>query len=160
MEEAASAAGQKYLLTFFGKNADVTDKEDQEVQPLQQSIMLSVTERPESDTSVEGNQDEDDITDGRRSPQGTSTSADAQGSCWYKGKKLDINWLLLSEDCLKVTREVRDKRQRPVVKCSLRSEYELEVRKFANNGRIPLASGICVDGKDKLGCRPFIITCS
>ena len=80
-------------------------------------------------------------------------------SCWYKGKKVEINWLLLSEDCLEVTREVKDKQQRLVMKCLLCSKYELEVRRFANNEQIPLASGICVDGKDTmLGCRPFI-TC-
>ena len=36
------------------------------------------------------------------------------------------------------------------MKCSLCSKYEMEVRKFANNGRIPLACGVCVDGKDRL----------
>ena len=36
------------------------------------------------------------------------------------------------------------------MKCSLCSKYKLEVRKFANNGQIPFARGICVDGKDRL----------
>ena len=60
---------QKSLLTFFAKDADATEKQ------VQQQPMLSVTE---SDVSVEGNQN--DITDSRQSPQGTSTSVDAQAS--------------------------------------------------------------------------------
>ena len=54
------------------------------------------------------------------------------------------------EDCLELAKEVKDNRQRPVMKCTLRSKYEMEVRKFANNGRIPLARGVRVDGKDRL----------
>ena len=138
LEEAASAAGQKSLPTFFAKDAGATEKQ------VQQQHMLSVTE---SDVNVQGNQN--DITDGRQSPQDTSSSIDAQPSCWYKSNKLDIDWLLLSEDCLKVTREVKDKCQRPVMKCLLCRKYELEVRRFANNqwrtlqeilgGRVPKA---------------------
>ena len=54
------------------------------------------------------------------------------------------------EDCLGLAKEVKDNRQRPVIKCLLCSKNEMEVRKFANNGRIPLPCGVRVDGKDRL----------
>ena len=71
---------------------------------------------------------------------------------WYKGKKLDLNWQLLAEPCLELRREAQkgQQRRRPVITCMLCSEYELEVKRFAVNGRIPIVRGIRVDGKDRL----------
>ena len=64
-----------------------------------------------------------------------------------KRKKLDIDWLVLSEECLELTKEIKDNRQRPLIKCLFCSKYEMEVRKLASNGRVPLACGVRVDGK-------------
>ena len=48
--------------------------------------------------------------------QETSVStAESQAPLWFKGKKLDMNWLLLSEQCLNFKIEVKDKWQRPVM---------------------------------------------
>ena len=59
---------------------------------------------------------------------------------WYRGKKLDLNWLLLAEDCLESSRAVFGKRKRQVITCLLCGNNESEVRKFKVNGRIPVTN--------------------
>ena len=44
---------------------------------------------------------------------------------WYKGMKLDINWLLEAENCLVLKKELKDQRKRPIVTCLLCNKYEL-----------------------------------
>ena len=51
---------------------------------------------------------------------------------------------------MEVKKELKDKKQRPVMTCLVCNKYEYEVRKLASNGRIPVAGGIRVDGKNRL----------
>ena len=69
---------------------------------------------------------------------------------WYKGMKLDINWLLEAENCLVLKKELKDQRKRPIVTCLLCNKYELQARKLTTNRQLPIAYGVRVDGKDRL----------
>ena len=71
---------------------------------------------------------------------------------WYRSKKLSVSWLLLSESCLKIKTEMKDKKRRQLMTCSVCKEYENKVIQFSANGRLPMASGIRVDGKERLKC--------
>ena len=142
LREAASATGQKSLLTFLKKDSDVSATEKPAKTPQQPLL-----------SEQEGNNG-NDIPVADQNLQ--ATSKEIQTSCWYKGKKLDIDWLVLSEECLELTKEIKDNRQRPLIKCLFCSKYEMEVRKLASNGRVPLACGVRVDGKDK-NCSEFIL---
>jgi len=71
---------------------------------------------------------------------------------WYRSKKLSISWLLLSESCLEIKTEMKDKKRRQLMTCSVCKEYENKVIQFSANGRLPMASGIRVDGRERLKC--------
>ena len=71
---------------------------------------------------------------------------------WYRSKKLSVSWLLLSESCLEIETEMKDKKQQQLMTCSVCTEYENKVTQFSANGRLPMASGIRVDGKERLKC--------
>jgi hypothetical protein len=90
--------GQKSLLTFFEKNSNVNATEKRVQQPL-----LS-----EKESNIIAGGDGNDLTVDSQSPQ--ATSMETQTSCWCKGKKLDTNWLVSSEDCLELAKEVKDNR--------------------------------------------------
>ena len=60
-----------------------------------------------------------------------------------------MNWLLLSEQCLDLRREEKDKRQRLLMSCLLCRKYEGQVIKFTSNEQLPISAGIHVDGKDR-----------
>ena len=141
LKEAASATGQKSLLTFLKKDSDVSATEKPAQTPQQPSL-------PEQEGNNKAGNNGNDIPVAGQSLQ--ATSKEIQTSCWYKGKKLDIDWLVLSEECLELTKEIKDNRHRPLIKCLLCSKYEMEVRRFASNARVPLACGVRVDGKDRL----------
>ena len=66
-------------------------------------------------------------------------------SMWYKGKKLDSSWLILSKCCLKIHTEMKNKKRRQVMTCELCKKYEEQIVKFSVNGRLPVASGVRID---------------
>ena len=68
---------------------------------------------------------------------------------WYNEMKLDVNWLLKAHDCLEMRKEIKDHRNRPIVKCLVCSKYELQVRKMSASNHLPIANGVRVDGKDR-----------
>ena len=76
-----------------------------------------------------------------------STNSDAE---WYKGKKLDLEWLLQSHQCLSISREKYINRKRTFVTCLICAAHEDDVKKYSNNGKVPLARGVRTDGKDRL----------
>ena len=45
---------------------------------------------------------------------------------WYNEMKLDVNWLLKTHDCLEMRKEIKDHRNRPIVKCLVCSKYDSE----------------------------------
>ena len=64
---------------------------------------------------------------------------------------MEINWLLLSNSCLEASKGTfKEDRARLYITCMLCQQYELEVKKFTVNGRLPIANGIRADGKDRL----------
>lgn len=69
---------------------------------------------------------------------------------WYKGMKLDVDWLLDAAKCLVLKKEIKDQRKRPTVTCLLCNKYELQVRNMISNCQLPIANGVRVDGKDRL----------
>ncbi len=74
---------------------------------------------------------------------------DSTSNDWYKGMKLDIDWLLDAAKCLVLKKEIKDQRKRPTVTCLLCNKYELQVRKMTSNCQLPIAT-VRVDGKDRL----------
>ena len=99
LREAASAAGQKSLSKFLKKNSDVSAMEKQ-VQPIQQPLLS------ENKSNITAGYNKNDITVDSQSSQ--IISIETQTSSWYKGKKLDIDWLVSSEDWLEITRAIKD----------------------------------------------------
>ena len=82
----------------------------------------------------------------------SSKNSERQQQCqWYKGNKLDLNWLLLSNSYLETSKKMmNDHRKRQVVTCKLCQKYESHVKRFTVNGQLPIASGMRADGKDRL----------
>ena len=85
-------------------------------------------------------------------PDTAGSKIDSTDVSWYTGNNVDLKWLLLAESCLEVGRKDQrgPNRQGPVVTCLLCTKYELEVKRYATNGRIPVGSGVRIDGKDRL----------
>ena len=69
---------------------------------------------------------------------------------WYNEMKIDVNWLLKTQDCLKMRKEIKGQRNRPILKFLVCSKYELQVRKMSVSNHLPIANGMRVDGKDRL----------
>ena len=86
LREAASATGQKSLLTFLKKDSDVSATEKPGKMP--QQPLLS---EQEGDNKAGNNGNDIPVADQNLQ----ATSKEIQTSCWYKGKKLDIDWLVL-----------------------------------------------------------------
>ena len=143
LSAAASAPGQQSLLGMFG-----TQKAGNSVAKL--NFMEETVLAQPADELVQfsaGKQNE--MVDDRDQLKKLSTKDDI---AWYRGKKLSVSWLLLSESCLEVKTEMKDKKRRQLMTCSLCKEYENKVTQFSANGRLPMASGIRVDGKERLKC--------
>jgi hypothetical protein len=71
-------------------------------------------------------------------------------SVWYKGEKLDINWLLKRHSCLKKYVKTSGKCNRPYISCTTCRAYEADAAKLSRNGIVPMAYGIQVESKQKL----------
>ena len=144
IRDAATARGQRSLLEMFesGGNSRKTTDDD---------IRIPGPDGPlTSKLNAEELEDDDDAvilaqatltTDSKNAkPVPFTSSMSKVNDEWYRGKKLDLNWLLLAEDCLESSREVFGKRKRQVITCLLCGNNESEVRKFNVNGRRPVAN--------------------
>jgi hypothetical protein len=69
---------------------------------------------------------------------------------WYKNNKIDLKWLLEAHNCLSASRDKFGDRTRPSVTCLVCATHEEHVKRFSSNGQVPLARGVCADGKDRL----------
>jgi len=141
LKECASAVGQKSILSMFGKRDSDTVEVENAAEVLEEGLLHDESSPPSS--KVAKSDTTNVITENAK-------QQDEFGTHWYKGKKLDLNWLIMSESCLEVRYERKDKRQRPIMKCLVCNQLEMHVRRFTVNGRIPVAQGIRVDGKDRL----------
>lgn len=65
---------------------------------------------------------------------------------WYKGSKLDVNWLLQSFCVLKKVKPGK----RSGLQCVLCFEQISNAKTFSRNGQVPIADGIRCDGKKEL----------
>ena len=70
----------------------------------------------------------------------------------YRSIKLSVRWLLLSECCLEFKTEMKDRKRRQLMTCSVCKKFVNQVTQFSANGRLPMASGIPFDGKERLKC--------
>ena len=118
LSAAASAPGQQSLLGMFG-----TQKAGNSVAKL--NFMEETVLAQPADELVQfsaGKQNE--MVDDRDQLKKLSTKDDI---AWYTGKKLSVSWLLLLESCLEVKTEMKDKKRRQLMTCSLCKEYENKV---------------------------------
>lgn len=78
-----------------------------------------------------------------------SDRADA-GSSLYRGRKLDLEWLLKTHPYLKKMVQADKNRNRTNVCCTICQEYKDEASRVAKNGTVPIASGVRADGVKSL----------
>ena len=64
--------------------------------------------------------------------------------------KLDVSWLLKTNDCLEMRKEIKDQENRLILKCLVCSKYEFQVCKMSANSHLPITNGVRVEGKDRL----------
>lgn len=122
-------------------------KSEYSVQPP--APALSTTSQLDSRAIIEDSQaSQTDKTAQTITPVASSTPATV--SSWYKGMKVDKNWLLNSHSCLSAFQDVVGKRSRPMVKCLTCQNYESEARKLSLNGTVPIAFGIPVHNSQGL----------
>lgn len=69
-----------------------------------------------------------------------STSVNSE---WYKGFKLNVNWLIQTFDFLKKVKLGK----RSGIQCILCFNQISEAKKLSRNGQVPIADGIRCDGK-------------
>ena len=145
---AALAPGQKSLVGMFCQQT-VKPSSSISKESIEAPEVVHVGEEKFASSSKEKNEQNDKQNE---IEQPESKEGEAN-SMWYKGKKLDSSWLILSECCLKIHTEMKNKKRRQVMTCCVRNmckKYEEQVVKFSVNGRLPMASGVRIDGKEKL----------
>ncbi len=174
LEQSANAPGQLSLLEMFrstSTNSSTTTNTDSEcidtVEEMPSEIMEFACEKSqhveypdpvpvmvvvESDTEVKETTNASNQNCENVETVSTSKSdfKDSKSNDWYKGMKLDVDWLLDAAKCLMLKKEIKDQRKRPTVTCLLCNKYELQVRKMTSNCQLPIANGVRVDGKDRL----------
>ena len=141
LSAAASAPRQKSLLGMFGNQkagnsaikSNLTD-ETVSAQPTEELVQCP--------TDKQNEMDDDQL----------KKFSAKDDTVWYRTKKLSISWLLLSESCLEVKTKMKDKKRPQLMTCSVCKEYEKQVTQLSANGRLPMASGIRVDGKEQFKC--------
>ncbi len=67
---------------------------------------------------------------------------------FYKGKRINLDWLLQAHHCLTASKEKYGDRLRPCVTCSVCAAHEEEIKRFSSNGKVRLAKGVRADGKE------------
>ena len=140
LEQSANAPGQLSLLEMFrstSTNSSTTTNTDSEcidtVEEMPSEIMefaceKSHVEHPhpvpvmvvvESDTEVKETTNASNQNCENIETVSTSKSdfKDSKSNDWYKGMKLDVDWLLDAAKCLMLKKEIRDQRKRPTVTC-------------------------------------------
>ena len=149
LKECASAVAQKSIFSMFGKKDSDTVEVENTAEVLEEGLLHDESPPPPSKVAKS---DTTNVTTENAKQQ------DEIGTHWYKGKKLDLNWLIMSESCLEVRYERKDKRQRPIMKCLVCKQLEMHVKRFTVNGRIPVAQGIRQSAEYGM-CTPEIFLC-
>ena len=148
--EAAQASASYPLGPEPEEACDTGEKSDYQNVPIAELETEDLIDKePISCTAEEA--DANNNGPNKRAKNDDAPSSSNPGCSWYKGNKLEINWLLLSNSCLEASkRTFKEDRARQYITCMLCQQYELEVKKFTVNGRLPIANGIRADGKDRL----------
>lgn len=79
-----------------------------------------------------------------------STSSVSEGSNWYHGLKLDLDWLLNTYTFLQKSTRYEGNRNRNYVSCTICGKFKDEAAKVSKNGTVALAEGIRVDSDKKI----------
>ena len=141
----ALAPGQKSLVGMFSQQT-VKPSSSISKESIEAPEVVHVGEEKFASTSKEKNEQNDKQNEIKQ-PESKEGEAN---SMWYKGKKLDSSWLILSGCCLKILTEMKNKKRRQVMTCELCKKYEVQVAKFSVNRRLLMASEVRIDGKEKL----------
>jgi hypothetical protein len=168
LQQSANAPGQRSLFEMFRstttnsstttnterecigtaeeRSNEIIDFSGEKSQHVELPDPVPVMVVVESDTEAK----ETTNTCGNIATVSTSKSDSKNSNDWYRGMKLDVDWLLDAAKCLVLKKEIKDKRKRPTVTCLLCNKYEFQVRKMTSNCQLPIANGVRVDGKDRL----------
>ena len=142
LEQSAACSGQKTLFDMLSRPSS-TSKTTLATTGQAHASMIDTTTETNNETTVTM-LEEIQISSVPVLPQHVSSPD------WYNEMKLDVNWLLKTHDCFEMRKEIKDHRNRPIVKCLVCSKYELQVRKMSANNHLSIANGVRVDGKDRL----------
>ena len=140
LERSAACSGRKTLFDMLSRSSS-TSKTTLATTGQAHASMIDTTTETNNETTV-------------TTPEEIEISSvpvlHVSSPDWYNEMKLDVNWVLKTHDCLEMSKEIKGHRNRPIVKCLVCSKYELQVRKMSANNHLPIANGMCVDGKDGL----------
>ena len=142
LEQSAACSGQKTLFDMLSRSSSTSKTTLATTGQAHASMIDTITETNNEITVTTS--EEIEIASVLVLPQHVSSPD------WYSEMKLDVNWLLKTQDCLEMKKEIKDHRNRPIVKCLVCSKYELQVRRMSANNHLPIANGVRVDGKDRL----------
>ena len=143
LEQSAACSGQKQTLFDMLSRSSLTSKTTLATTGQAHARMIDTTTETNNETTVT-TPEEIKISSVPALLQHVSSPD------WYNEMKLDVKWLLKMHDCPEMRNEIKDHRNRPIVKCLVCSKYELQVRKMSANNHLPIANGVRVDGKDRL----------
>lgn len=118
----------KRITDFFGVSSKKQKPSNSESYILPQNV---TTEASNSNTTFTINQVED-ITD-----------YPSSSSEWYKGFKLDANWLIQTFEFLKKVKLGK----RSGIQCISCINQISQAKKLSRNGQVPIADGVRCDGK-------------
>jgi len=116
LSAAASAPGQKSLLGMFGNQKSGNSAANSN--PTEETVSAQPTDELVQFPADKQNEMDDDEL------KKFSTKDD---TVWYRSKNLSISWLLLSESCLEIKTEMKDKKRQQLMTCSVFKEYENKV---------------------------------
>lgn len=69
---------------------------------------------------------------------------------WYRGMKVNKNWLVENNPCLQIFVSKVGNRNRPMMKCIMCESHEHEARKYSANGSVPMAIGVAIYNNERL----------
>ena len=111
---AASATGQNSLLCMFGNQKAGNSAANSNL--FEKNISAQPTEKLVQYLADKQNEIDDDEL---------KKFSINDETVWYRSKKLSVSWLLLSERCLEVKTERKDKKRWHLMICPIYKEYDI-----------------------------------
>lgn len=82
---------------------------------------------------------------------GSNNETSSTGDVWYRGSKLQVEWLLKHFNCLKKeTRKIGNRNRPYYMECIYCKEFESEISKYSKNRLVPMSGGIEIESRQKL----------